>query len=79
MIPEKNTIVIATNATAVGLKSKAIDGISNPIEGQAHPIRARINTTAKIFSDVFIGPNFARPSAANFLLSIFTASGRSIQ
>ena len=72
MIPAKNTIVIATNATAVGLKSK-------PMEGNAQPIRARINTTAKIFSDIFIDPNLARPSAANFLLSIFTASGRSIQ
>ena len=79
MIPDKKTTVIATNATAVGLKSKAIAGKKYPIEGHAQPRRARMNTTAKIFSDIFIAPNFARPSSANFLLSIFTASGRSIQ
>ena len=72
MMPDKKTTVMAMSATAVALKSI-------PMEGSAQPIRARMNTTAKIFSDIFIGPNFARPSAANFLLSIFTASGRSIQ
>ena len=79
MMPDKKTTVIATNATAVGLKSKATAGKKYPIEGHAQPRRARMNTTAKIFSDIFIDPNFARPSSANFLLSIFTASGRSIQ
>ena len=70
MIPNTNVASIATIATAVA-------SILKPNVGKTQPRIARIAITIRPFSDAFIGPNSAKPSAAIFLLSISFTEGRS--
>ena len=69
-MPHTNVAIIATIATAVA-------SILIPNVGRIQPVIASSAMAIRPFSDAFIGPNSAKPSAAIFLLSISLTDGRS--